>query len=113
MHLGPCAPVARDYRARYLEAVEARGKALDTQFALLADFRSLQLKADIIVLAAEEVLRISDRKHDAWDALRNAIAAYRGEVTSSKPVDRCQCPTVGNYSMSTGAMTCSRCKKEI
>lgn len=32
-----------------------------------------------LVKAAEEVIRISDRKHDAWDAAKAAIAKAKGE----------------------------------
>ena len=31
-----------------------------------------------LVKAAEEVIRISDRKHDAWDAAKTAIAKAKG-----------------------------------
>ena len=35
-------------------------------------------KLAALVEAAEEVVRISDRKHDAWDRLKDAIAAAKG-----------------------------------
>jgi hypothetical protein len=35
--------------------------------------------ADKLVEAMREVLRISDRKHDAWDAAKAAIAEYEAE----------------------------------
>jgi hypothetical protein len=33
--------------------------------------------AKALARAVPEVLRISDRKHEAWDALRAALSAYR------------------------------------
>lgn len=39
-----------------------------------------QLVIDELVAAFEEVLRISDRKHDAWDRAKEAIAAAKGAV---------------------------------
>ena len=35
---------------------------------------------DAMAQAAEEVLRISDRDHEAWHRLRAALAAYRGQT---------------------------------
>lgn len=38
----------------------------------------LQAQRDELLAAFEEVLRISDRKHDAWDRAHAAIAAAKG-----------------------------------
>lgn len=51
-------------RAMKLKAREQR----DSVTVMLAD----------LVNAAEEVIRISDRKHDAWDAVKAAIAKAKG-----------------------------------
>ena len=39
--------------------------------------RVLEAKLYRLAVAAKEVVRISDRKHDAWDNLKEAIRAAR------------------------------------
>ena len=39
---------------------------------------ALEAKLAALVKASKEVVRISDRKHDAWDRLKSAIAAAKG-----------------------------------
>lgn len=41
------------------------------------DLQELARLLDDAVLAMEEVLRISDRQHDAWDAAKAAIAKIK------------------------------------
>ncbi|EJI2509718.1 hypothetical protein NFG91_004226 [Salmonella enterica] len=41
-----------------------------------------QLIMDELLSSVEEVLAISDRKHDAWDRARAAIAHYRADNSS-------------------------------
>lgn len=44
-----------------------------------ADMRRAAAAAPDLLAALEEVVRISDRKHDAWDAAKAAIKKARGE----------------------------------
>lgn len=58
--------------------------------SFVKSYNSQQLSAktnvqDVDVLvealpALKEVIRISDRKHDAWDSAKNAIAAYEAKL---------------------------------
>lgn len=45
-----------------------------------AKIKALEKKLAAIVKAAKEVVRISDRKHDAWDKLKVAIKAARANL---------------------------------
>lgn len=58
-------------------------KALESgdlnNFELQRDRMVLTQQRDELIAAFEEVLRISDRKHDAWDRARAAIARAKGE----------------------------------
>lgn len=58
------------------KALEAGGL---NNFDLQLDRMLLTQQRDELLAAFEEVLRISDRKHDAWDRARAAIAAAKGE----------------------------------
>ena len=42
-------------------------------YEMILRIRSLEVKLTNIVGAAKEVIRISDRKHDAWDRLKEVI----------------------------------------
>ena len=46
---------------------------LDGAYVYFEDYEALEAKLAALVEAAEEVVRISDRKHDAWDKLKAAI----------------------------------------
>lgn len=43
---------------------------------------------DVLLSAMEEVLRISDRDHEAWHRARDGIAAYRAAMLSAEPVSQ-------------------------
>ena len=69
------AMLIESHEMQYLMKTMAR-KQRDSTTALLNE----------LVKAAEEVIRISDRKHDAWDAAKDAIAKARGsKAHASEP----------------------------
>lgn len=43
---------------------------------------------DVLLSAMEEVLRISDRDHEAWHRARDGIAAYRAAMLNAEPVSQ-------------------------
>jgi len=42
---------------------------------------------DVLLSAMEEVLRISDRDHEAWHRARDGMAAYRAAMLNAEPVN--------------------------
>jgi LPS O-antigen subunit length determinant protein (WzzB/FepE family) len=74
--------------ARRVSACIAACKSISTKALESGDLNNFELQRDRMVLtqqrdelisALEEVLRISDRKHDAWDRARAAIASAKAE----------------------------------
>ena len=53
-------------------------KDADGDWVKYENYEALEAKLAALVTASEEVVRISDRKHDAWDRLKSAIAAAKG-----------------------------------
>ena len=43
------------------------------QYVTFKDYEALEAKLATLVKASKEVVRISDRKHDAWDRLKAVI----------------------------------------
>jgi len=42
-------------------------------YEMILRIRSLEVKLSNLITAAKEVIRISDRKHEAWDRLKEVI----------------------------------------
>lgn len=49
---------------------------------LSLEFKEVVAQRDQLLAALEEVVRISDRKHDAWDRAKTAIASVSGNATT-------------------------------
>lgn len=73
--------------ARRVSACIAACKNISTKALESGDLNNFELQRDRMVLTQqrdemiasfEEVLRISDRKHDAWDRARAAVASAKG-----------------------------------